>query len=388
MNQVMITKLCNIEIGKTPSRSEATFWGTGVNWVSIRDMKEKYIFDTNEEITTKAISKTGIKLVPKNTVIMSFKLSVGKVAITGKDMYTNEAVAAFHVIDDNKLHNEYLYYALQTLRLSENTDRSVMGLTLNKQKLKQLSIPLPSLEIQKKIVEVLDKAQALIDVRKEQNRLMDELSKSVFYEMFSDYEKYPQKSIASVCSAIYDCPHSTPRYSDSKTSFRCLRTSNLGNGYIDWDNLAYVDENTYNERNKRYIPNVGDVVYSREGAILGIAALVNEVKPMCLGQRLMIFTLDNKLVNSIFFWMILNSQMIRRQVELNIGGAAAPRINIKDIKKFEIFLPPIDIQNEFAEKISKIEEIKQELSVSLYEINNTYNALLQKAFKGDLFGGE
>ena len=284
---------------------------------------------------------------------------------------------------------DYLRLILNSDLFQNQKDKYSKGATqkaINNDDIKKIQIPLPSLETQKKIIEVLDKTEAIIDARKEQIRLMDELSKSVFYEMFSDYEKYPQKSIAAVCRAIYDCPHSTPKYSDSKTSFRCLRTSNLGNGYIDWDNLAYVDENTYIERNKRYTPNVGDVVYSREGAILGIAALVSEAKSMCLGQRLMIFTLDNKLVNSIFFWMILNSQIIRRQVELNIGGAAAPRINIKDIKKFEIFLPPIEVQNEFSEKISKIEEIKKELSISLYDINNTYQALLQKAFKGDLCG--
>ena len=294
------------------------------------------------------------------------------------------------VVQSNSKFNidlKYAYlYLLGNIHILENGFKGAGLKHISKKYLENVEIPLPPIEIQKKIVASLDKAQELADARKEQIRLMDELSRSVFYEMFSDYEKYPQKSIASVCRAIYDCPHSTPKYSDSKTSFRCLRTSNLGNGYIDWDNLAYVDENTYNERNKRYTPKVGDVVYSREGAILGIAALVNDTKSMCLGQRLMIFTLDNKLVNSIFFWMLLNSQIIRRQVELNIGGAAAPRINIKDIKKFEIFLPPIEVQNEFSEKISKIEEIKKELSLSLNDINNTYQSLLQKAFKGKLCG--
>ena len=133
MNQVMITKLCNIEIGKTPSRSDSTYWGTGVNWVSIRDMKEKYIFETNEEITTKAISNTGIKIVPKNTVIMSFKLSVGKVAITGKDLYTNEAIAAFHILDDSKLFFKYLYSLMPIIFKNKSRCKLHRLLTTNNQ---------------------------------------------------------------------------------------------------------------------------------------------------------------------------------------------------------------------------------------------------------------
>lgn len=290
--------------------------------------------------------------------------------------------------DKNILDVRYLYYFMSKyIDILRNNSIGGVIKYIKLGDLTEVFIPIPKLETQKKIVEVLDKAQGLIDARKEQIRLMDELIQSVFYEMFSKNENYPTKSIENVCPAIYDCPHSTPKYSDVKTSYRCLRTSNLGKGYIDWCNLAYVNEDVYHERNNRYKPNIGDVVYSREGAILGIAALVNEDKHMCLGQRLMIFKLDNAIVNSIFFWMMLNSSFVRRQVELNVGGAAAPRINIKDIKKFEIFLPPIELQNEFAERIHKIEEMKNIMRISDNEIRNNNYSLLKKTFKGELFGG-
>ena len=297
----------------------------------------------------------------------------------------------FVVQSNNKfeINLRYVYLFLSgNIHILENGFKGAGLKHISKKYLEDVEIPLPSLETQKEIVGVLDKAQELVDARKEQIRLMDELIQSVFYEMFSKNENYLTKSIENVCQAIYDCPHSTPKYSDVKTSYRCLRTSNLGNGYIDWYNLAYVNEDVYHERNKRYTPNIGDVVYSREGAILGIAALVNEEKQMCLGQRLMIFKLDNKIVNSTFFWMMLNSHFVRRQVELNIGGAAAPRINIKDIKKFEIFLPPIELQNEFAQRIHKIEEMKKIMKISDNEIRKNNYSLVQKIFKGDFFGGE
>lgn len=323
----------------------------------------------------------------KETLIIGCRGSCGNLMITERQSYINGNAMALDDLNLSLVDIKYLYYYLSYRSLDDTITGGVQK-QITRTSLKNVFVPLPTLETQNKIVEVLDKAQGLIDARKEQIRLIDELIQSVFYEMFSKHENYPTKSIDEVCRAIYDCPHSTPKYSSAKTSFRCLRTSNLGNGYIDWCNLAYVDEDIYHERNKRYTPNIGDVVYSREGAILGIAAIVNEEKFMCLGQRIMIFTLDNELVNSTFFWMILNSHFIRRQVELNIGGAAAPRINIKDIKKFEIFLPPIEFQNELAEKIDKIEEFKKRMTISEYDLRNTNNSLVQKIFKGELFGSE
>lgn len=323
----------------------------------------------------------------KETLIIGCRGSCGNLMITERKSYINGNAMALDDLDSSLVDIKYLYYYLSYRGLDDTVTGGVQK-QITRTTLKNVFIPIPPLETQKKIVEVLDKAQGLIDARKEQIRLMDELIQSVFYEMFSKNENYPTKSIESVCQAIYDCPHSTPKYSYVKTLYRCLRTSNLGNGYIDWCNLAYVNEDVYHERNKRYTPNIGDVVYSREGAILGIAALVNEDKHMCLGQRLMIFKLDNAIVNSTFFWMMLNSSFVRRQVELNIGGAAAPRINIKDIKKFEIFLPPIELQNEFAQRIHKIEEMKKIMRISENEIRNNNYSLVQKTFKGELFGGE
>ena len=179
-----LNELCEINIGKTPSRNKSEYWGDGSSWLSISDLKDKFITKTKEEITSKAISECNMKIVPKNTVVMSFKLSIGKTAILKEDMYTNEAIANFP-IKNNSLISEYLYYAIKTLNF-DNTDRAVMGATLNKAKLNELKIPYCEINKQKEIVEVLNKAQELIDKRKEQIEALDELIKSKFIEMFGD----------------------------------------------------------------------------------------------------------------------------------------------------------------------------------------------------------
>ena len=165
MYYIKLNELCEINIGKTPSRNKNEYWGKGFNWLSISDLKESRISETKEEITDIAIKECNMRIVPRNTVVMSFKLSIGKTAILDKDMYTNEAIANFPIKNKEVIFPEYLFYALSTVNFN-NTDRAVMGATLNKSKLNEIKIPYCNLENQKKIVNVLDKSQELINKRK------------------------------------------------------------------------------------------------------------------------------------------------------------------------------------------------------------------------------
>lgn len=394
MELVNISKICNIEIGKTPSRSEITYWGTGVNWVSIRDMKEKYIFDTKEEITLKAIKETGIKLVPKNTVIMSFKLSVGKVAIVGKDMYTNEAIAAFHILDENKIYNKYLYYALQTLRLTDNTDRATMGLTLNKQKLKQISIPVPPLETQKKIVEVLDKAQGLIDARKEQIKLMDELIQSVFYEMFGDPVTNPKgwenQRLVSICTKIGS--GATPR--GGKLTYKTegislIRSMNVHNGAFKYDDLAYID-NAQAKKLSNVVVEKSDVLLNITGASVARSCLVpKKILPARVNQHVSIIRTNEEKANGRYInnlFINQNFQKVLMKIATS-GGATREAITKEQLNELYIPIPNIKLQNEFDIFVQKTEVNKQLLSEALFDLESNYYSLMQKAFKGELFGG-
>ena len=167
---VKLEEIVNIDIGKTPSRNNPKYWDKEKKnynvWVSIRDMSALgglYIDDSREYI-----SNEGAKLfkeVPKNTLIMSFKLSIGKLAITKINLRTNEAIAAFKIKDSTLICNEYLYYYLSSINwdIIAGQDIKVKGKTLNKAKLKQILIVLPSLTEQQRIVAELDVAFTEID---------------------------------------------------------------------------------------------------------------------------------------------------------------------------------------------------------------------------------
>ena len=140
-----LIKLCTIDIGHTPLTKKREYWRGGSNlWVTITDMDRKYIEKTKSKVTDRAIKDKQVKVLPENTLLFSFKLSMGKVAFTGKKMSTNEAIAALIPIDTtDTLLNDYLYYILPSLNLSSYAQRASKGFTLNKDSLEDIDIPYP-----------------------------------------------------------------------------------------------------------------------------------------------------------------------------------------------------------------------------------------------------
>lgn len=161
-----IEKICTLNMGKTPSRNNEKYWGKGYKWIAISDLKEKYIINTKEEITELAVRETGIKMIPKDTVIMSFKLSLGKLGITSEDMYSNEAIISFTNRNKTIIDNEFLYYYLSSIDITKYGSRAAKGITLNKDSLKEIIVRFPSIKEQIEIRRVLatfDKEISLLE---------------------------------------------------------------------------------------------------------------------------------------------------------------------------------------------------------------------------------
>lgn len=156
--EVRISELSTIDIGGTPSRAIPAFWAekpAGHPWISIADLKGKYVFETKEHITSMGVRSSNVKLIPEHTTVMSFKLTVGRTAITSGEMFCNEAIAIFQPKDD-RLNGQWLYHALPRAATSVVTDTAVKGATLNKTKMAEMTVNLPPPGEQVRIAQVLD----------------------------------------------------------------------------------------------------------------------------------------------------------------------------------------------------------------------------------------
>ena len=158
----------DLQMGKTPSRNNSEYWNSeDYKWISIADLSKtgKYISDTKEYLSESAVEESGIKVIPANTVVMSFKLSIGKTAITAEDMYSNEAIMAFHDKHVVDVLPEYIFYMFKYRNWDEGSNKAVMGKTLNKATLSEVEIEICPIEEQREIVNILDKMMSILNGR-------------------------------------------------------------------------------------------------------------------------------------------------------------------------------------------------------------------------------
>ncbi len=150
-----------LSMGKTPARNNPECWDNGTHkWVSISDMSSytRYTGDTSEYITDYAIADSGIKAVPKGTIIMSFKLSIGRTAITSEDLYTNEAIMAFAGFDEKKFNIDFLHFLIANKNWLLGAKQAVKGQTLNKESIGNAKIIIPPIEAQEEFASIYNQA--------------------------------------------------------------------------------------------------------------------------------------------------------------------------------------------------------------------------------------
>lgn len=189
---VKLGSICDVLIGGTPARAISEYF-TGQNlWVSISEMKGGIITDTKEKITDLAIQKSNVKLIRKGTTLLSFKLSIGKTAIAGTDLYTNEAIAGLMPLNKNELLDLFLFHLFNGKLIDlENVGNKAFGKSLNSTYLKEeVKIPLPPLDIQQQIIAECQK----IDQEYETSRMAIETYRAKIAQIFSDLEVLAQNS--------------------------------------------------------------------------------------------------------------------------------------------------------------------------------------------------
>lgn len=392
MKKVKITTVCEIQVGKTPSRYNDSYWGRGSPWLSIADMNQGLILEkTKETITEKAIKECNCKLIPQNTVLFSFKLSIGKVGIAKIPIYTNEAIAAFIIKDHSKLDTKFLFYALKSVDHSIGSNKAVMGKTLNKEQLKKIEIPLPSLEDQKRIVKILDVADALRQKRKQAITLLDDYLKSVFLEMFGDPSTNPKgwerKKIGDYFLVQGGFAFKSSDY--RQNGIKLVKIANVHFEDLTWDPIEYVSEQLL-ERQSEFLLKQNDFLIALTRPIiqsLGVvktATVKQDDLPCLLNQRVARFKAKKISLNPEFLKYFCYSPFFKRMVEYYSTSALQPNISTKEVEEILIFNPPKELQNHFSAIARKTESIKQKMLIQSQELETSFQALMQKAFRGEL----
>ena len=354
----------DLQMGKTPSRDIPSYWSGDNVWVSIADMKDrKYVDSSKETISDEAVKATGIREVQEGTVFMSFKLSIGKVAIAAKSLYTNEAIMQFPIKPGYELSPEYLYYYLLGHKW-QGANKAVMGATLNKKKIAQELITFPSIEEQQRIVDELDLLTGIIDKKNAQLRDLDALAQSIFYEMFGDpvtNEKgWTKKMLKELGQVITGNTPSTKDVKNYATEDVCFfKPSDIGKDSVTSLHNSEYHISSYAFESSRKLP-AGSVLTTCIGIVGKVGILTKEAT--CNQQ---INAIIPEKVDSLYLaYAILSKKDL---LEKMANAPVVPIINKGDFSKIIIAIPPLDLQHAFAAKIEALEQQKTLIKKSLQE---------------------
>lgn len=285
----------------------------------------------------------------------------------------------------DELLNKYLYYFLLGHLKEISTYYRGAGLKHPAMRdILSMKISYPDLEKQSQIITQIDLLQEIIDKRNRQIVELDNLINARFVELFGDPVSndhgWNTVPLETVCKTIVDCPHSTPSYTDVNTGYMCIRTSIVKKNRIMWDEIEYIPEHEYKKRIQRKCPEKGDIVYTREGAILGIAAIIDRECNVALGQRSMLLSPDTTRCLPQFLCVAMNFDTFLRKALKGLSGSASPHINVGDIKAFMIIVPPMELQDRFAAFVEQVDKSKVVVQKALDEAQTLFDSLMQEYF--------
>ncbi|WP_237209372.1 restriction endonuclease subunit S [Rothia nasimurium] len=333
--------VCQVVSGATPKTSVEEYWDGDINWVTPADLSKlsgAYISETPRKITEAGFESCATNLLPENSVLLSSRAPIGHVAINTVPMATNQGFKS--LIPSDQILPKFLYYWL--LDHKEYLQSLGVGATfkeLSKKTVENIKLDIPPLEEQAKQVEIRDLQSMIAQKRERQQDLLQELEKSVFTRLFIK-KSYTSKPL-SYLADIWDCPHSTPKWTNSGNI--CLRTTNLGYGDWKWADIRYIDDEQFKKRSRGGGAKPGDIIISREGTV-GVAAIVPNGLEVAMGQRLVqIRCKDSNIIPEFLLGYLLHS-LAPEKISAKMVGSTAKHLNVRDLKNLPTPIPLLEDQ--------------------------------------------
>ena len=353
----------DLQMGKTPARNNQNYWNTKENkWISIADLSKtgKYISTTKEYLSDAAVEESGIKVIPANTVVMSFKLSIGKTAITTEEMYSNEAIMAFHdrrVVD---ILPEYVFYMFKYRNWEEGSNKAVMGKTLNKATLSDVEIEICPIEKQREIVAVLDKLMAVLEHREDELQLLDKLIKARFVEMFGTLDNPSQEfvkaTLKELCNKITDGKHGGCK-AEEGTERYFVGAREIYDDEVHYDTAPEINIDEFEKDYKRCNIEIGDFLIVNTGATIGKSAIATDkrTKHTLLQKSVALLKVKKDVLNPVFLkWCY----RVNKQMYIVESASAQPNLLLSKINSTVIYVPDIELQNQFASFVEQVDKSK------------------------------
>jgi len=321
-----------------------------------------------------------------NDILISSRGSIGKIAIVEEGQNFN--IMGNIILcrpKENVLNSRFTaYYILKNTNKLKQTSRGSSQKGLYLSQMRKFQIPLPAMDVQKNIAQTLDIASELIALRKKQLAELDNLIKATFYDMFGDpvvnEKRWKVVSLRAICNKITDGTHKSPE-NLATGNYMYITAKHIKRYGIDIRDMTYVSVKVHDAIYSRCNPEYGDLLYIKDGVTTGIAQINTLKLPFSMLSSVALLKQNKDLINNYYLREVLNNETMYRSIRSNMGGAAITRLTLVKISNIRIPLPPIQMQNQFAEIVIKIEEQKALVQTAINESQYLFDSLMSQYFE-------
>lgn len=386
-----LAELCNIQSGGTPLRTNPKFYGGGIPWAKIGDLSSVtgQVSTTEETLTEEGLAAIGGRLFQSGTLLFAIYGSIGKMAFCRQPTATNQAILGINIRDPNRLSERFLYHCLlgkQSQFLGDG--QGIAQKNLSAGYLRELSIPLPPIDEQRRIAAILDKADALRRKRKRALDLLDGLTQSIFLEMFgqpgqskSTVEQRPLSDLAELING--DRSSNYPSGDDLVDSgILFLNTSTITRNGIDTSRANYITDEKFASLTQGKVKDQ-DIIITLRGS-LGLTALFDRAGETAFINAQMMIIRPRKIVDARYLLQALQLDTVRLHFKKIGSGSAVPQLTGKQMKELLIPLPSLELQKEFFNIRTRIDPLQRAAVQSIQGSELLFASLQSRAFSGQL----
>ncbi|WP_167352101.1 restriction endonuclease subunit S [Rhodococcus gordoniae] len=372
--------------GGTPSRSNPEFYGGDIPWATIADLTDGPVLSTGESITRAALASSSAKLVPEGSVLVAMYGSIGKLGIPQVPMATNQAIA-FATPRQGVLDRRFLFHFLRAQRRPLlAAGRGGTQANISQTILKSWQIPLPPLSEQCRIASILDHADTLRAKRREAIARLDELTQSIFIDMFGDpvvnRKAFPVVPLTQV-GHLYSGGTPSKATPDNWEGFlpwfspKDLKRDDL------FDSQDHINERITDRTSLKLLPP-DTVVFVVRGMILAHSFPVSILRVQATINQDMKAVLPSVDVTSNFLAHNLRVQTNNILAQVSTAGHGTKRLDFDGMSRIPVLLPPIELQREFDARIELIRHLRTRHQVALSSVDMLFSSLQARLFCGAL----
>jgi type I restriction enzyme S subunit len=385
--RITIGEVCSFLNGGTPSKSVERYFQGDIPWITGADITSPVVTTARSFITKEAVTSSATNRVPAGTVLLVTRTSIGKVATAGVDLCFSQDITAI-TPDASRSHASYLVEFLKTQET--HFERQARGATIKgitRQVVGDLEIPLPPLAEQRRIAEVLDRAEALRSKRRAALAQLDSLTQSLFLDLFGDPatnpKGFPKKPLASLVRDDDTINYGVVQPGDDlDEGVPLVRVGDLIEGKVRHSELKRIAP-SIEAAYKRSRLRGDEILVSCVGSI-GVVALANEsVKGFNIARAVARIPLAETTCR-LFMAAYLSTDFVQRYFTNELRTVSQPTLNIKQLSETAVVLPPIQSQREFARRVTAVEALKTAQRASLAELDALFATLQHRAFRGEL----